>query len=369
MEDANPNANKRPRADAPACGSGSGPSLFGKGVMEQMSRFAAPILTQVKESLFARAITLRAGAKKSAKAAETLEAHNQEGKIVRSLEFNLTDEQKRLLPKLPEALRDQLRRLSQAMQVEALTERRDEALLREQELAAIVTGRAFTAEAIGKLAPDDFGAHPTAVAALREIIAVEQEAFHLDILIKLKRLEASEATRDARRTAQAERTERTRMDVEQQETSVTLKRFVAEELRKGKAALIKEIKASLAASPTKAVRFTRGGGRKPGAGPSRGPSRGRSAGRSESRSREPRPRGRRGRTPSAPPSTGRGNRPRPGRPRSAPRHERSTSRGRSWSRGNSSGGRGHTSRRPPSAKRDGSARVGGGGGSETGPRR
>ena len=364
MVDANPNTGKRARAEVPASGSGSPSSSIGKGVTEQMSHYAAPLIQGIKEALTARAINLRIGAKKADKAAEALETANREGKIVRSLEFKPSSEQKRLFPKVSPELQDQLRRLSQAMQMEALKERRDQALLRRQEYDAIVNGAAFTTEANAKLDPSGFRAHPSAEHALKELIRVEQVSFHIDMAIKIKQLEAKESVTASRRTHEAERSEQVRMQVEQQETSVTLKRFVAEEFRKAKAGLIKEVKASLNASPPKHVHFKKGDGKRSGDSQSRGRSKSRSTSRSRSDGRRPGGRASSSRGRSATPKRPAASSPKGGgRGRSKPPSSRSSP----W--GNGRGDRGHTSRRPPSGTREGSGRVGGGGGSKTGRRR
>jgi uncharacterized membrane protein YgcG len=367
MEDANPNANKRPRAQASGSGSGSALSSFGKGVTEQLNLYAAPIVVGIKTALTARALQLRHGERKSRKAAEALLAANREQKIVRTLDFHLSAEQKRLFPKVPAELRDQLRRLSQAMQEEALKERQEEALLRSYELASIVTGTAFTTEANAKLSPGTFSNHPSAALVLKDIIRAEQESFHLELAIKFKQLEATEASRAARRALNAQRTEQVRMQVEQQETAPTLKRYVEEAFRKAKPAFLKELKAAVASPPPKQVHFRQGGRKQAAADRTRG--------RSTQRNK---PRPRPGERSSDGRSYSRGRSATPGRPPKQPQATRSASapkrrstpipsRSPSWRNGN--GDRGTHSRRPPSGKQGGSGRVGGSGGSKTGRRR
>jgi hypothetical protein len=131
-----------------------------------MSLYAAPIIMGIKGALTKRAILLRSGARQSAKAAEALDTANREGKIVRSIEMRLSEEQKRLFLKLPPDLQDQKRKLCQAMQMEALKMRQEEAQLRALELDSILKGSAFATEANQKLDPGAFGrirvegAHP-----------------------------------------------------------------------------------------------------------------------------------------------------------------------------------------------------------------
>ncbi len=366
--DANPNIQKRPRMDASGSGSDVAHSLFGKGVIEQVSRYAIPLIGEVKETLFKRAISLRKGVKSSRTRAASLEAATQEGKIVRSLEFRLSEDQRRLFPKVPEDLRESLRRLSQAMQVEAFRERQVEADLRKMEFQSIVEGSAFTLEAQRKLDVDFFGdKHPDAKSAMEALIRDEQESFRLEMAIKFKQLDAADARRETRSALNRQRSEQVRMQVEQQDTATTVKRFVAEAIRKATPALIKEIKAAVKESSSKRVHF-----KPPGNG---GQSRGRSKPRSAPHSRP------RGRSPGRRPfskgrSSSRGGSTTPKRKtthgdkakgRSGSRPVRDGDR--SSSRGNANGGRGTPSRKPPRDKQGGNARVGGGGGSKTGSRR
>ena len=369
MEDANPSTSKRPRAQASGSGSGSAMSSLGKGVTEQMSLYAAPIVMGIKQALTKRAILLRSGARQSANAAEALDTANREGKIVRSIEIRLSEEQKRLFLKLPPDLQDQKRKLCQAMQMEALKARQEEARLRALELDSILKGSAFAAEANQKLDPDAFSAHPSAAFALKELIRVEQESFHLELAIKFKKFDATEAAKEARRAHKAQRREQVRMQVEQEETSTTLKRYVEQEFRKAKPALLKELKAAIGTPPSKQVHFKPGTGSRPGAEPSRGRPRARNKPRSRSQGRSSSDRSSsRGR--SATPRPRNAGRPPPTREASKPRRRTPRpSASRSSSRGNGNGDRGTPSRRPPSGKHGGGARVGGGGGSKTGRRR
>lgn len=367
MEDANPTVHKRPRPEA------SGPAIaaLGKGVAERMSQYAAPIIKGLKETLMKRALDRRLGMQKSKMAFDALDALRAKGKVANSLLFRPTELQKRLLAKAPEEQQGHLKLLEETLHLLALQERESELNSRREEFESILRGKVFTEEATKALTPDRFHEmHPGAPVALRDLIDAEQRDFHLVLAMKVMDLDDADAKKVAQAAALAEKREAARMEVEQQETSVTLKRFVEEEVKKAKPGLINDVKASLKVSSSpKRVHFKQGDGKRAGAGHSRGRSKTRS--KSRPRSTDSRSGGRRG-------SSSRGRSATPGPRRAGKSSSRSKSRGgskssrnssRSTSRGNGRGGRGNTSRGPPSGKQGGSGRVGGGGGSKTGSRR
>jgi hypothetical protein len=384
MEGANPQHAKRAReegssTDHPAAG------LCGKGAAKLLVNYASKLLGAIHSRLFKEAIALRKRVASAASAVATLQVAKDENKVVSSLQLRRSPAFKSVLEAAPELAAD-LAKIERAALDHALHQRQQERAHDDAQLRAICDGDTFMKAASESLRLERFTLAEAAILE-QEVTAAETE-FKLAVKLKCFELDDADAKAAAAKKKRAEDREVRQMEIEQEPSAALMKRMVD-------AAVAKRFGSSMPSSrrttpSPRRVTFAKGKpersrstsrpqsrGRSGSRGTSRASScsasRSASRGRSQERSQTPFPgrgKGRPRRRPSRDGGTS-PSRPHARGPSPSSRAGREPRRhhGRDSFQGNGRGGRGTRPHRPPSGMHGGSARVGGGGGSRTGPRR
>ncbi|CAL8462685.1 g10030 [Coccomyxa elongata] len=364
-------------------------SRCGKDAAKLLSDFAAKLLGAIKSQLMQRAIAARKKLAATSAAVANLQLAADKNEAVCSLRLRRSPAMTAILEATPE-----LAAKAAALEIEALKvalhQRQQERAHLEQELTAICDGSTFLTAAKESLRLERFTFAEAAV--LQDEMVAAEAVFKLAVKLKFLEFDDTEAKAAAAKKKRMEDKEVRRMEFEQQPTHVALQHLVDKAVAK-RLGVSKQPARRSSPSPRRVTfaddkpqqgrRTSRSQSR--GRSSSRGTSRGtsRSASRSASRSTS---RGRSQERPQTPfPGRGKGQQrrrpPRTGGGASSRPHSRSASpsprasreprhyQRRDISQGNGRGGRGARPHRPPSGMHGGSARVGGGGGFRTGPRR
>lgn len=360
-------------------------SFCGKDAAKLLIGHASKPLAALRTQLFKRAAALRKKRVGSSAAVATLQSAMDKNEVAPTLHLRRSPALKAIFEAKPE-LAAQTAGIESEAHKFALEQRQQEHALLELELTAICTGDTFLTAAKDSLRLDRFTAAEQAV--LEQEITAAETVFKLELKLKFFEFEDKEAKAAAAKQKRLEDREVRRMEIEQEPSAALMKRMVD-------AAIAKRLGGSAPrsrrASPSpRRVTFATG---KPqqGQSASRSQSRGRSSsrgtsrdsshsasrsasrGHSHERSQTPFPNRGKGqqRRHTSRGGGGSASRPHSRGPSPSPRASREPRRyhGRDFSQGNGRGGRGARPHRPPSDRQGGSARVGDGGGSRTGPRR